>query len=499
MSPKKKRQVSKGTGKRYTSIKAKPETAPVRRTPPSPSYTEKTLRNRISRFGLSERFKDDFEQAFEQYLGPGAIQKHGGQKILVLDEHETEFPGFQEWFYFDYVLSSGDRIIDLFAKEVGLQLPVNQRKMLGDWLATNRLRLLETIEVEPGIGETMQDLLSGKILHMNDISYSYHGSRWIIFLARPLLTEGRWHFTGSGTMLTPFEKPRILKVAKALWAAYQENHPQANLLDFYRDHSLDLRLAAKEILEEGDKQKALYTSEGHLAISARAEFILKEDQHEVEMALDEAEEFVFVNEDEEGEFSGCLHYLWLLRGRSSVPEAPEEQMPSGGLKLSGSWIAGPGRPDFRTLGDLYLCWEDLTLSCMSRERLEAGKELLKEILDSRIQHEQDQFQDLRESWGESSWEDEDDELEVDWGEEENEINENEAEIVGEEMIERMTRRWLDTPDKRGITPRQAAQTPEGREELREKMKALEFLEDQASKSGKNPPMRLDIIREELGL
>lgn len=271
--------------------------------------------------------------------------------------------------------------------------------MLGDWLATNRLRLLETIEVEPGIGETMQDLLSGEILQMNDISFSYNGSRWIIILARPLLTEGRWHFTGSGTMLTPFEKPRILKVAKALWAAYQDNHPQADLLDFYRDHSLDLRLAAKEILEEGDKQKALYTSEGHPAISARADFILKEDPHEVEMALDEAEEFVFVNEDEEGEFSGCLHYLWLLRGRSSVPEAPEEQMPSGGLKLSGSWIAGPGRPDFRTLGDLYLCWEDLSLSCMSRERLEAGKELLKEILDSRIQHEQDQFQDLRESLG----------------------------------------------------------------------------------------------------
>lgn len=47
--------------------------------------------------------------------------------------------------------------------------------------------------------------------------------------------------------------------------------------------------------------------------------------------------------------------------------------------------------------------------------------------------------------------------------------------------------------------RQMAQTPERRAQLHEKMKALEFLEDRALKSGEKPPMRLDIIREELGL
>ncbi len=73
MSPKKKRQVPQGTGKRYLSNRPKPQAAPLRRTPPPPSYVEKTLRKRIGQFGLSERFRDDFEQAFEQYMGPGAI------------------------------------------------------------------------------------------------------------------------------------------------------------------------------------------------------------------------------------------------------------------------------------------------------------------------------------------------------------------------------------------------------------------------------------------
>ncbi|MGE5222045.1 MAG: hypothetical protein ACM3PY_06390 [Omnitrophica WOR_2 bacterium] len=494
MSAKKKRQVSKGINKRYTSSKPKLEATPIRRTPPPPSYTEKSLRNRISRFSLSERFKDEFENAFEQYIGSEAIQKQGDQKILLIDEEEGSLEGFQEWFFFDYVLKSGDRIIDLFAKELGPKLSENQRKMMEDWIATNRLRLLETQEVEPGIGEIMQDLLSGEILHLNDISFSYNGFRWSILLGRPLLTEGRWHFTGSGMIFNPIDKPKLLKIANELWTAYQRKYPHAGLLDFYRNHSLDLHLAGQQILEESRKPKALFTMEGHTAVLATAEFALKGDPREIESALDETEEFILENEQEEGEYSGCLHYTWLLRGRSSVTEVPSDQMPSDGLMLSGSWTAGPGEPEFRTLGDLYLCWEDLTLTCMSRQRLEAGKKLLTMILGRRIQHRQDEFKDLEESLDDLEMEGEPEA--VVW---ESEEERKEAEVVEDEVIDRATQRWLDSPDKSGITPRQAAQTPEGRKELLETMKFLEYLEDQALKSGKKAPMRLDVIRKELRL
>ncbi len=214
----------------------------------------------------------------------------------MLEDEDAELPGFQEWFYFDYVLQSEERIIDLFVKEIGPQLAGAQRKMLEDWLATNRLHLLETQSVEPGIGETMQDLLSGEVFHMNDISFSYRATRWSIALLRPLLTEGRWNFTGSGILLTPLEKPHLLETAKKFWAAFQEKHPQASLLEFYRDYSLDLLQAANDIAEERRKPKALMTGEGHRAISSKADFIIKRNPREVENALDDAEEFVFENE-----------------------------------------------------------------------------------------------------------------------------------------------------------------------------------------------------------
>lgn len=430
-------------------------------------------------------------------MGPDAYLKQGDKKILMLDDDESVFRGFQEWYYFDYVLQSGDHIIDLFAKEAGPKLPEAQRLMLADWIASNRLRLLETLSIEPGIGETMQDLLSGETLYMKDISFSYHGLRWSVFLGRTILTEGRLHFTGSGRILNPFEKPEILAIAQELWADYQKKHPQADLLEFYRDHSLDLLRAEKEIVENRNKPKTLLTTEGHLAITAKAEFDIRGDPRKIVSTLDKAEEFVFAGELESEDYPDCLHYVWLLRGSSFIKTASPDKRPINGLILSSSWTAGPGEPDFRTLGDLYLCWEELALSCLSRERLEAGKELLEKKLGGKIKHRRDHIQDLGDYRVSREWDDEMDESDELDGEGE-EVN-PEFEIIEEEMKERLTRRWLDTPDEHGITPRQAVQTPEGRKEIIEKIRYMEFLEDNALKSGKKPPMRLDIIRNELGL
>jgi hypothetical protein len=494
MSRKKKRQVSKGTGKRYTSDKPRPQAVPLVHTaPPPPSSAEKSLRSHISSFGLSKRFFEQMQQAYTQYMGPDAIQDIGGRKTFVFDEEEL--PGFQEWFYFDYVLPSGERIIDLFEKEEAPHLSVRQQQIMQDWIATNRLRLLEAQTVEPGVGETMLDLLSGEILHLNDISFSYNGTRWSVLLARQLLTEGRWHFTGGGLILNPLDKPSIFKYAKELWTAYQENHPQADIGDFYRDHSLDLYLKVKDILADREKPQALFTAEGHPAEAATALFTIPGDAHVVDNLLDNAIEFVYGGEQTKGQYTGCLLYHWLLRGRSSVPEAIEPDFPENGLILRNSWTLGPGEPDYRTLGDIFLCEHALTLSCISRVRLEAGKQLLSDVLGPKIIHQQDSFQDLRESWEKKEPAEDFEDENV----EEKDLYPDESDLVHDEVIERETRKWLETPNQEGITPRQMAQTAEGREVVKERLKAAEYIADQALREGRKPPMRIDIIRKELGL
>jgi len=494
MSSKKKRKVSKGTGRRYTSEKPRPQVAPpVRTVPPPSSSAEKSLRNRISSFGMGKRFFEQMEQAYTHYMGPDAIREIGGKKTFIFDEEEL--PGFQEWFYFDFVLPSGERIIDLFLKEEAPKLSSRQQQILQDWIATNRLRLLETQTVEPGVGETMLDLLSGEIFNLNDISFSYHATRWSVVLVRPLLTEGRWHFTGSGAILNPLEKPRIVKYAKELRAAYQESHPQSDIRDFYRDHSLDLHLAVSDILADRERPRRLFTPEGHPAEAATAHFAISGNAHTVESILDEAIEFQFEGEQNNGEYVECLHYLWLLRGRSSVPEVIGDDLPENSLQLAGTWTMGPGEPEYRTLGDIFLCEHKLSLSCLSRARLEAGKLFLKELLGCKIIHQQDTIQDLRESWEENGPEEDFEDL----YEEEDEAYQHESDLVSEELRERRTKEWLETPDGNGITPRQLAQTTAGREVLKERLKALEYFSDKALREGDEPPMLLDLIHRELGL
>jgi hypothetical protein len=132
---------------------------------------------------------------------------------------------------------------------------------------------------------------------------------------------------------------------------------------------------------------------------------------------------------------------------------------------------------------------------LSRARLEAGKQFLKELLGRKITHQQDIIQDLRESWEENGLEEDFE----DSYEEEDKAYQHESDLVSEEIRERRTKEWLETPDKDGKTPHQLAQTTAGREVLKERLKTLEYFTIQVLREGDQPPMLLDLIRKELGL
>ncbi len=488
MSQKPKIKVSKGTGKRYTSTRPRLVAEPVPRLrPPEPSYAEKSLRKRIQDFAYQGgRFGEDFKKAIELYFE----QKPGKDAPLYLDD--GDFPSFQEWYFFDFVTHTGKRIIDLFVEEIGPQLNATQRAMLADWLVWNRARLLEFQEVKPGIGVVVQDLLSEEIFEVNDISASYSATRWAFGLLRPLLTAGRALFTGSARILPPSEKAGVLETAQTLWAAYQVEHPQASLSDFYRDHSLTLHLAMKRAAEEASKPPIPLSAEGHELVISRARYDIHGDPRQVEAALDASEEFVYAGPSDKHD--KALHYNWIQRGRSFVP--PSEHKPKGrAVLLKTQWIEAPGRPGYTNLGDLLLAAKWLELECLSRERLAAGKSLLESILGKLIRHSGDQFE---------NWE----------AHERKQLPEpdrphkkpsgkgiKESRIVQEELRQRMTMEWLDQPSviDGKFTPRQAVRTPEGRKKVIEILKQIEYNNDLNARNGKPPTMDVELLRKELDL
>ena len=481
MNPKAKRKTSKGTGKRYTSTKPRPVAETIARVrPPAPSQAEKMLQKRIGEFVFrSDRFKADIQKAMELYFE----QKSGPDTPLEFDE--DELPGFQEWLFSDFVTHTARRIMDMFQNEIGPSLNSEQRAMLEDWLVWNRSRLLEFQQVKPGIGVVVQDLLSDEIFEVNDISASYSASRWMFGLLRPIRSAGRGSFTGSAILLPPTEKVSILKTAQALWAKYQTEHPKRSLSDFYRDNSLTLHLAMKHAQKEAAKPPTPLSAEGHSLVLAWARYHLRVDGRQVEAALDASEEFVYAGPSKKQR--GALHYNWIQRGRSFVPQS--DQKPLGrAVLLRMEWTEGPGQPSFINLGDLTVGPKWIELECCSRERLVAGKILLEEVLAGFIKHAGDRFED----WGAKPPKSH---------REPSRAMTEEMEVISEDMLRRLTANWLDQPSVMNgkLSPRQAIHSPEGRNKVIETLKQLDYINDQRALDGEGPTMDAEYIRKELGL
>ncbi|MBF8285666.1 MAG: hypothetical protein HW378_4581 [Anaerolineales bacterium] len=444
------------------------------------------LREKIMDFVYQPRFGKDFEQAIRLYFGKAALRG----RTLTVDEEEM--PGFQEWYVHDFVTTGGRQFIDRFAEEVGPSLPEAEAKLLAAWRAMNCLRLFEIQSVQPGASVSVRDLLSDEEITIHDHSASRIMRRWMVILARPHQAEDRVCFTGSSPALTPMYKREMLESAQKLWNGYRARQPEAAFSDFYRAHSLDLLLEMKRLQEEASRPPVLVTAEGHSLMEARAEYAVR-NANAVGDRLSEAEEFNFAGPSEE--HRDALHFNWLLRGRSRVPEKP---MPAkGALALRTDWTAGPGEPAYRSLGDIMLWKDRLELECMSRERLEAGKTLLAEVLGDLAKHKRDRVKPLKieaaSPYSETA-------TAPQRPAPRRRLSREEM-ALEREMLERTTLEWLDSPAPtlNNLSPRQAVNTPEGRAEVLEMLKVAEYLDDNRRASGEPPVMDIDRIRRELGL
>jgi hypothetical protein len=441
---------------------------------------EKMLRASIQKFAFQKLFNSDIEDALGSYFGEEAVQTR------TIEIEEPEMAAFQEWFFFDFVLSNGRHLIDLFAEREGPALPSEQQAILHDWIETNRQRLLEVQSLAPGEGEVVKDLLSGEVLHCHDISMSYTARKWAVILARPLRTGGQWAFTGSGMMLSPLEKAGMVEFASELWRDYQTQHASASLSEFYRDNSLTLREFAND-LRNRTANPVYLSAEGHPLVGAVATYELQAHA-EVVARLDEGEEFEYVGESESE--IDADHYVWLLRGRSQAP-ATNENLEKSALLLRTQWTAGPGEPAYLTLGDITAARTMLRLECLSRERLASGRQLLEEVLGELIAHRNDSFADFTFDDKQNAA------LPAKPPLRQTDPNARQVEF---ELMAHEAERWLNTPVPAldNQSPRQAVRDAAGRAKVEELLKIMEYYESN-DEVKQQTPYSAHSLRRELGL
>jgi len=465
--------------KKAPAIKAEAVARP-KAAPPGINPTEYSLQQKILGFTYQERFQRDFQRALSLFFGPQVLQTR------KLEAEEAETIAFQLWFINDYVTYEGQRIMEIFSQEVGATLPPAEAQMLDDWLQGDCYRLIEVQEVHPGVGVTVQDLLNDEVLEVYDRSTSRGAQRWAVLLARPHRVEGKWHLIGSALLLPPDRKAGVLAFGQELWGRYQTAHPDADIVDFYRQHGLDLYHRLQE--ESHAPLPKVFTPEGHEVVFARARFAVT-DAQAVADRLDAAVEFDCNGPDDD--HPEALRFTWLQRGRSQVPEAP----PQGtGIVLQSTEVSRrPGQPSYRSLGGVVLGENRLELECLSRERLAAGKALLSQILGQLITHRGDTFESVKQTIAKPEKRPRARPAQPDIP----------PEVVAEVLQREMEKHYATWPDVPlpalgGQTARQAVRTPAGRKQVEEILKQMEYRAEQSRRRGE-PYYDVNRLRRELGL
>jgi tetratricopeptide (TPR) repeat protein len=412
------------------------------RPPESAAHAaEEALRGRVLEFALDILRKSEVKRAVARFVGTEAPETN-----------ESDTAAFADWLLHDYVAPRiGRTMIEEFLRRPAGGITQAQRRLLEDW-SHSRYSLLEAQEVSPGTSVTVKDLLTGEQFVAADVSTSKRVSRWDCWLARYERSGEGYQLCGIGTVVARSEAAPLRD-----WALEAQRRSGLDWDAFLRANSHKLRLKAAELRQADWSALRIVSHEGDPLLLSRAVYKVT-DPSELQRALEACDAWVREDDDPPGE------YHWL---------EPEES--DGGRRVLGRVQLQSGR---------------LTLECMTRQRLERGKELLQSLAGGALRHLGDELKDVKSELKSMPAED---------AEPSSLPPEIEAQVVQKFLAEHY-RKWPDMslPALDGKTPREAAALPEYRGKLIELLKRLENGEEHNRREGR-PWHDVSSLRAELGV
>ena len=409
-----------GSGKKYKKCHLesdeKAQAAPVRSIEEgrarggTPEVTE--LRRLLLDFTAQNIRKREMEEAMITFLGsepPSAAEKEGLSGAVL------------DWLAHDYVVPRlGHPMIEEFLKHSPGGLSLRQRKILEGW-SRSRFSIFEVQEVRKEAGVQVKDLLAGGEVFVNDVSTSQWAARRDAILARLEEFDGRHNFTAIVLHI-----PRDVVAPLIEWANSAKRRSGLDWARFLRVNSHKLRRELWRLANAAEPPVVVSPEGDEVEFSSARYAIL--DEKAVRSALDRSKAFTRDAYPDS--------YGWL----DEVEHAPGERRAYGSVKIDGG---------------------KLTLACISRERLERGKELLADLAGAHLRHLGDDFRTVEDAT-------------LDSGKAPEVPRELELEIVRQALAQHY-QKWLDMrlPALDGKTPREAARTPQGRPKLINLLKLLE--------------------------
>jgi hypothetical protein len=381
---------------------------------------------------------------------------NGGSPEETLPEVYADIAeiNFHEWLLFDYVVDPDGykTIVDLYRK-ASKNLSNAEKEML-DIFKNSVLSLYEVQEVIPEQGLILKDLLLDGEYAVKEKRGTHNIFKWDILATRLLLIDGQYSICGSVYPYPVAEKQVIIDAVESEYRDFKKDNSAATLRDCLKITGSIFNDVWYEIATS-DRLPGIITKTGEPMMFCKSVFTVSDR-------------------------TGVMRSLKACRELSVDTDTRY------------TWLEEPGTVGSTVLGTIDIVGKQLTLECMSKDRLKKGKELIKNILGDLVLHKGDTVMDPYEA------------LEsMPAGEKANMGSgipkEIEQQFFDEFMHEHMTK-WLDEkiPALDDKTPRECVKSKEGRQRVTDLLKSFENIEEKKKMDGR-PYVGLKWVWQELGL
>ncbi|HEX6012797.1 MAG TPA: hypothetical protein VFY87_13575 [Geminicoccaceae bacterium] len=429
----------------------------------------------LLKWAAREEWRDRFETIIAAHLAPGCeaagVAPDELPDLLGEDAHSQLIGCVFEDFLTREFEPDGRNVIDDYLKRRGWTEPTAVKHYL-QALRRSTMSVYEVVDTTPGSHFVVRDLVrGGEPVRVKDKLGSQSVARWDRLAARLLLIEGETQMTG-GALLLDFDAATaaveaIAELSKSLGRrAEREGVPQEALAMLPVDGAV-LGQAAPLITQtwlvsaleqaRGSPLPKLVNFDGEELVFCEARFPLADPgrAEEVTAHLDRLPD---VHRDEPDEPA----WTWTTARKASRGKARGTSRKA--LKLA--TFDAEGGP---VLGSVRLEGGAVVLTANSVERIERGREMLREALGTLVKAPLTSMQTTEQVLAERAAEGDADVVE------EPPLPPEETEAIMREMLDQHYRGVLSEPVSMlgGKSPRQAARSKAGRQKVAEWLKYLE--------------------------
>ena len=188
---------------------------------------------KLMRFSARAEFNEKHKAALDVFWGDWLSDEPDEDLEKVIKSDSVNL-AYHSWFAYDFNLSEGLTLFDLFLEREAKKLSTGERNFF-EGMRGSHLRLYEILEVKPDQGFELRDLWDDRRLYVHERSATRQLVAWDLIVARTGPGgDGETVFETLSYLFPAADKDDILKGLRKAHQTFTREFPDKNISDFFR-------------------------------------------------------------------------------------------------------------------------------------------------------------------------------------------------------------------------------------------------------------------------